>query len=134
MKTDRKNKKAREELVREGRGVAPGVAIGPAYVREAGDLQVVEYHIPASKVKAEKARLAGAAAKAVRQVGKLKAKAIGIHGLAAEELGYLLEAHLQMLNSRRLIGGIERRIETDRRNAESRSEEHTSELQSQKRN
>src|SRR3546814_7784331 len=103
MKTDRKNKKAREELVLEGLGVAPGVAIGPAYVREAGDPQVVEYHIPASKVKAEKARLAGAAAKAVRQVGKLKAKAIGIHGLAAEELGYLLEAHLQMLNSRRLI-------------------------------
>ena len=118
MKTDKKSKKSREEVVLEGLGVAPGVAIGPAHVREAGDLQVIEYHIPAGKVKAEKARLAEAAAKAVRQVGKLKAKAIGIHGLAAEELGYLLEAHLQMLNSSRLIGGIERRIETDRRNAE----------------
>src|SRR3546814_9851960 len=30
-----------------------------------------------------------------------------------------LPIYLQMLNSRRLIGGIERRIETDRRNAES---------------
>jgi len=118
MKTDKKSKKSGEEVVLQGLGVAPGVAIGPAHVREAGDLQVVEYHIPAGKVKAEKARLAEAAAKAVRQVGKLKAKAIGIHGLAAEELGYLLEAHLQMLNSSRLIGGIERRIETDRRNAE----------------
>ena len=118
MKTDKKSKKSREEVVLEGLGVAPGVAIGPAHVREAGDLQVIEYHIPAGKVKAEKARLAEAAAKAVRQVGKLKAKAIGIHGLAAEELGYLLEAHLQMLNSSRLIGGIERRIEADRRNAE----------------
>jgi len=118
MKTDKKKKKLAEERVLEGLGVAPGVAIGPAHVREAGDLQVVEYQIPASKVKAEKARLAEAAAKAVRQVGKIKAKAIGIHGLAAEELGYLLEAHLQMLNSTRLIGGIERRIETDRRNAE----------------
>jgi phosphotransferase system enzyme I (PtsI) len=118
MKTDKKSKKSGEEVVLQGLGVAPGVAIGPAHVREAGDLQVVEYHIPAGKVKAEKARLAEAAAKAVRQVGKLKAKAIGIHGLAAEELGYLLEAHLQMLNSSRLIGGIERRIESDRRNAE----------------
>jgi phosphotransferase system enzyme I (PtsI) len=118
MKTDKKSKKSGEEVVLQGLGVAPGVAIGPAHVREAGDLQVVEYHIPAGKVKAEKARLAEAAAKAVRQVGKLKAKAIGIHGLAAEELGYLLEAHLQMLNSSRLIGGIERRIEADRRNAE----------------
>lgn len=118
MKTDKKSRKAGEEQVLEGLGVAPGVAIGPAYVRESGELQVVEYHIPASKVKAEKARLAEAAAKAVRQVGKLKIKAIGIHGLAAEELGYLLEAHLQMLNSTRLIGGIERRIEVDRRNAE----------------
>ncbi|MGF1592364.1 MAG: phosphoenolpyruvate--protein phosphotransferase [Kiloniellaceae bacterium] len=119
MKTDRKTERGGKEEVLEGLGVAPGVAIGPAYVREARDLQVVEYQVPVAKVKAEKARLAEAVAKAVRQVGKLKAKAIGIHGLAAEDLGYLLEAHLQMLNSTRLIGGIERRIETDRRNAES---------------
>ena len=118
MKTDKKTKKRREEEVLEGLGVAPGVAIGPAYVRDTGEVQVVEYQIPAGKVKAEKARLAEAVAKAVRQVGKLKVKAIGIHGLAAEELGYLLEAHQQMLNSSRLIGGIERRIENDRRNAE----------------
>ncbi|MEO3427650.1 phosphoenolpyruvate--protein phosphotransferase [Pelagibius sp. CAU 1746] len=119
MKTDKKSKKRREELVLEGLGVAPGVAIGPAHVREAGDLQVPEYQIPSSRVKAEKARLGDAIDKALRQVGKLKAKALGIHGLAAEELGYLLEAHLQMLNSSRLVGGIERRIDSDRRNAES---------------
>jgi len=87
MKTDKKTRKRREEEVLEGLGVAPGVAIGPAYVRDTGEVQVVEYQIPAGKGKAEKARLAEAAAKSVRQVGKLKAKAIGIHGLAAEELG-----------------------------------------------
>jgi len=118
MKTDKKSKKRREEQVLEGLGVAPGVAIGPAHVREAGDLQVPEYQIPAGRVKAEKARLGEAIEKALRQVGKLKAKALGIHGLAAEELGYLLEAHGQMLNSSRLVGGIERRIDSDRRNAE----------------
>ncbi|WP_193366590.1 phosphoenolpyruvate--protein phosphotransferase [Pelagibius marinus] len=118
MKTDKKSKKRREELILEGLGVAPGVAIGPAHVREAGDLQVPEYQIPAGRVKAEKVRLGEAIDKALRQVGKLKAKALGIHGLAAEELGYLLEAHGQMLNSSRLVGGIERRIDSDRRNAE----------------
>jgi phosphotransferase system enzyme I (PtsI) len=118
MKTSSKGKKRGPEQVLEGLGVAPGVAIGSAHVREAGDLQVVEYQIAASGVKPEKARLAEAIAKAVRQVGKLKVKAIGIHGLAAEELGYLLEAHLQMLNSSSLVGGIERRIEEGRRNAE----------------
>ena len=60
MKTSRKTKKRREEQVLEGLGVAPGVAIGPAHVREAGDLQVPEYQIPAGRVKAEKARLAEA--------------------------------------------------------------------------
>jgi len=119
MKTSSRTKKRGSEQVLEGLGVAPGVAIGPAHVREAGDLQVAEYLIPAGRVKEEKARLTTATAKAARQVGKLKAKALGIHGLAAEELGYLLEAHSQMLNSTRLVGGIERRIETDRRNAES---------------
>ncbi len=119
MKTSSRTKRRGSEQVLEGLGVAPGVAIGPAHVREAGDLQVAEYLIPAGRVKEEKARLTAATAKAARQVGKLKAKALGIHGLAAEELGYLLEAHSQMLNSTRLVGGIERRIETDRRNAES---------------
>jgi len=119
MKTSSKSKRRGAEQVLEGLGVAPGVAIGPAHVREAGELQVAEYLIPAGRVKEEKARLTAATAKAARQVGKLKAKALGIHGLAAEELGYLLEAHSQMLNSSRLVGGIERRIETDRRNAES---------------
>jgi phosphotransferase system enzyme I (PtsI) len=118
MKTDKTSKKRGGELVLEGLGVAPGVAIGPAHVREAGDIQVPEYQITAGKVKAEKARLGAAVAKAQRQVGKLKAKALGIHGLAAEELGYLLEAHMQMLKSSRLTGGIEQRIEKDRRNAE----------------
>ena len=51
MKTDKKSKKRGEELLLEGLGVAPGVAIGPAYVREAGDIQVPEYQIPASKVR-----------------------------------------------------------------------------------
>ena len=118
MKADSKSRRRGREQVFEGLGVSPGVGIGPAYVREAGDLHVPEYQIAANRVPREKKRFAEATAKAVRQVGKLKAKSFGIHGLAAEELGYLLDAHMQMLKSRRLIGGIEKRIEKDRRNAE----------------
>ncbi|NIA68009.1 phosphoenolpyruvate--protein phosphotransferase [Pelagibius litoralis] len=119
MKTDSKSRRRGQEQVFEGLGVSPGVGIGPAYVREAGDLHVPEYQIPVSRVSREKKRFAEATAKAIRQVGKLKAKSLGIHGLAAEELGYLLDAHLQMLKSSRLIGGIEAQIGKDRRNAES---------------
>ncbi len=118
MKTDSKNRRRGRERVFEGLGVSPGVGIGPAFVREAGDLHVPEYRIAAGRVSREKKRFEEATEKAARQVGKVKAKSLGIHGLAAEELGYLLDAHLQMLKSRRLIGGIDARIERDRRNAE----------------
>ena len=99
--------------------MAPGIAIGPAQVREAGDIPIVEYRLPAAKLAAEVSRFQDAVAQAGRQVDKLKAKAERLHGAAAEELGYLFDAHQQMLSSRRLLEGIESRIIGDRRNAES---------------
>ena len=98
--------------------MSPGVAIGPAYVRESGDVQVPEYQIPADQVAAEQARFDAAVEKASRQLGKLKAKATSLHGAAAEELGFLLDAHLQMVGSSRLLTGVRRRIERDLLNAE----------------
>ncbi len=118
MKIDKKSKPRPKERLFEGLAISPGVAIGPAHVRESGELQVPEYLIPASKVQSELERFQEAVARALRQVGKLKTKARAFHGTAAEELGYLLDAHLQMLNSSRLIGGIKSRISGDRRNAE----------------
>ena len=109
----------RPERVFEGLAVSPGVAIGPAHLRESGEIQVLEYQVPAGKVAAELERFDKATAKATRQVEKLKAKAKSFHGAAGEELGYLLEAHQQMLGSSRLLKGVTRRIEVDRLNAES---------------
>ncbi len=106
------------QRVFEGLAVSPGVAIGTAYVRESGDLQVVEYQVAAGKIEAEVQRFQEAVARSQRQVGKLQSKAKRIHGTAAEELGFLLEAHIQMLKSTSLIGGIKRRIESDCCNAE----------------
>ena len=106
------------EQVFEGLAVSPGVAIGPAYIRESGDIQVPEYEIAESQVQAEHERFDAAVAKAASQLGKLKAKASSLHGAAAEELGYLLDAHLQMVESSRLLNGVRQRIARDRINAE----------------
>ena len=111
-------KRRQKERIFEGLAVSPGVAVGPAHIRESGELSIPDYQIPEDRLEEEGARFHDAVGRAIRQVGKLKAKALSFHGAAAEELGYLLDAHLQMLNSTRLIGGIERRIADDRRNAE----------------
>ncbi len=98
--------------------MSPGVAIGPVHVRDSGDLHVAEHHIAPEEVEAEKIRFRRAVKKAERQLGKIRGKAQTLHGTAAEELGYLLDAHMQMLRSRRLLEGVEQRIAEQRLNAE----------------
>src|SRR5277367_2072546 len=51
-----------------GLGVSPGIAIGPAYLSEGGDLQVHESHIPEAEIDAERGRFTEAAAQAQDQV------------------------------------------------------------------
>jgi phosphotransferase system enzyme I (PtsI) len=106
------------ERVLTGLGVSPGIALGPAYRREGSQLTVVEYQVPRAALEGEQQRIAQALRKAETQLTKLRAKAEAVHGAAAEELGFLLEAHLQMLKSRRLGRGIMRRIVEESRNAE----------------
>ncbi|MDE1148914.1 MAG: phosphoenolpyruvate--protein phosphotransferase [Azospirillaceae bacterium] len=101
-----------------GVGVSSGIAIGPAHVVDAGALQAPEYLVPEDGVEAEVQRFAGAADKARRQVRKLKAKAAALPDSAAEEVGFLLDAHFAMLSGSRLIRGVERRVRQDRLNAE----------------
>ncbi len=111
-------KTAAPQRVFEGLAVSPGVAIGPAHLRDSGEIQVLEYKVPVAKVSAEKARFQAAVGRAKRQLAKLKSKAETYHGAAAEELGFLLDAHLQMLGSSRLLSGVEQRIGETRQNAE----------------
>ncbi|MCH7931198.1 MAG: phosphoenolpyruvate--protein phosphotransferase [Proteobacteria bacterium] len=101
-----------------GLGVSPGIAIGPAHVVEPGAIEVPTYGIDAGDVDAERARFARAVGRARKQVEKLRAKAATLPGSAAEELGYLLDAHAQMLADSRLVRGVERRISEERINAE----------------
>jgi len=124
MKTERKRDGAarrgrlRAERVFDGLGVSPGVAIGPAHVVEAGFIDVPEYAIAEDAVAAEQQRFADALAKSQRQLRKLKDKSAALHGTAAEELGFLLDARLQMLTGSRVVRGVERRIAEARVNAE----------------
>jgi phosphoenolpyruvate-protein phosphotransferase (PTS system enzyme I) len=106
------------ELRLAGLGVSPGIAIGPAYVGDGGDLPVYESHIPEAEIEAERSRFAEAVAVSVKQLRKLKAKSAGLPESAAEEIGYLLDAHLAMLSKSRLVRGVEERIGHSRINAE----------------
>src|SRR6516165_7387490 len=101
-----------------GLGVSPGIAIGPAYIAEGGELPVRESHLPESGIETERARFAEAIAVSLKQLRKVKAKAAELPESAAEEVGYLLDAHLAMLSNSRLVRGVDRRIARTRINAE----------------
>jgi phosphotransferase system enzyme I (PtsI) len=123
MKPERKRESAkrgrlRAERVFDGLGVSQGIAIGPAHVVEAGYIDVPEYAIAEDAVAAEQERFADAVARSQRQLKKLKEKSAALHGTAAEELGFLLDAGLQMLTGSRVVRGVERRIADERINAE----------------
>jgi len=101
----------------DGLGVSPGVAIGTAFVND-DNVSVPEYQLQADQVDAELQRFAAAVTLSSKQLRKLKGKSEGLPGAAKEEAGYLLDAHLHMLGNSRLIRGVERRIRSDRINAE----------------
>jgi phosphotransferase system enzyme I (PtsI) len=101
-----------------GLPVSPGIAIGPAHIAEEGDLPVAESQIPEGEIEAERDRFAQAVAVSLKQLRKVKAKAAVLPDSAAEEVGYLLDAHLAMLSNSRLVRGVDQRIARARINAE----------------
>jgi phosphoenolpyruvate-protein phosphotransferase (PTS system enzyme I) len=122
MRIDEAEGEARQaaaaERILSGFGVSPGIAIGPAHVAEGGALPVRERHLPEAEVDAERRRFAEAVAVSLKQLRKLKAKSSVLPESAAEEVGYLLDAHLAMLSNSRLVRGAEERIGRARINAE----------------
>ena len=101
-----------------GLGVSPGLALGTAHVSDLAALSVPEYGIAAGQIAAELDRFDGAVALSRHQLLKLKEKSAALHGPAAEEVGYLLDAHLAMLTHSRLIRGVVARIQGQAINAE----------------
>src|SRR5215204_4356034 len=101
-----------------GIGVSPGIAIGPAYIGERGDLPVSETPIAETNIDAERDRFADAVAVSTKQLRKLKTRATALPGSASDEIGFLLDAHLAMLANSRLVRGVNQRIARQRINAE----------------
>ncbi|HKW54588.1 MAG TPA: phosphoenolpyruvate--protein phosphotransferase [Stellaceae bacterium] len=111
-------KPEKRERVLHGLGVSPGIALGPAFVSDDGEVAVPDYRVAADQLEAERARFAAAVAAALKQLRKLKGKSTSLPDSAAEEMGYLLDAHIAMLTNSRLVRGVERRISEDGVNAE----------------
>jgi phosphotransferase system enzyme I (PtsI) len=114
----RRGEDGREEKVFEGLGVSSGIAIGAAYVRETGAVEVPEYCITRDHLSDEISRFRDAVARTRRQIQRLMSKVKDLPPATAEEISYLLEAHMHMLMGSRLMRGVERRINEDRINAE----------------
>ena len=101
----------------QGIGVSEGYGFGKAHFIDDGTTHAPLYKItdPAK----EYARFDKALNTTMGSLDKLKqAASSGLRGEAAEEIGYILEAHTQMLRSGRLIEGIKKRIKAKLVNAE----------------
>ncbi|MED5575728.1 MAG: phosphoenolpyruvate-utilizing N-terminal domain-containing protein [Pseudomonadota bacterium] len=126
MKTEPNSE--RQELFFDGVGVAAGIAIGPAHVVESGALNVPEYRIQRKQVDSEIARFQAAIENSRNQIETLRSKTRKLPPAVAEELGFLLDAHMQMLAGSRLVRGVEQRIEQDRLNAEAAVQSEISQI------
>lgn len=111
-----------------GLGVSRGIAIGPAHVAESGSLDVPNYRIADDGIEAEIERFTAAVSYAQKQIDKLRTQAEKLPGSAAEELGYLLQAHGQMLEGSRLVRGVEARIRDQGINAEAAVSQEVAEI------
>ena len=60
-----------------GLGVSPGIAIGPAYIGEGGDLPVRESHLPEGEIDAERSRFAEAIAVSLTPVAQTQDQSRG---------------------------------------------------------
>ncbi|HUK06586.1 MAG TPA: phosphoenolpyruvate--protein phosphotransferase [Stellaceae bacterium] len=108
----------RPERELHGLGVAPGIAIGPAFISEDGEPPVAERRIESGEVARERQRFDAAVQVSLKQLKKLRVKAASLPESAAKEMVELLEAHQAMLTNSRLVRGVERRIGEEHVNAE----------------
>ncbi len=107
------------ERVFEGQPVGAGISIGVVHRYDSrAVVQVRERRIPLTKIRVEQHRLLEAATKAAEYVSDLQSQAQRMNSAAGEELGYILDAHLQMLSGSRLVRGVQKRIASERINAE----------------
>src|SRR6267154_13922 len=81
-----------KEHILKGIGVSPGIAIGLAYIGDRGELPVSESRIDEPQIEHERARFAEAVSTSIKQLRKLKTRAMALPGSAAEEIGETFSA------------------------------------------
>lgn len=119
MKSDTTSPVQGKQRVFGGVPAGQGIAIGTVYRHDSRfNVHVREMRIPEQRIEREQRRLSGAARRAIQEIDQLQIQAKKLPGAASEELGYLLDAYQQMLKGSRLIRGVEKRIASDRINAE----------------
>lgn len=104
-----------KNIVLEGIGGSPGIAIGKAYLVEKGNVDIVDkYYINPERVQAEVERFKDAVAQSKKELLKI------IEELPQEyrENAYILDAHLMLLKDKMIYRSTIERIEKDKINSE----------------
>jgi phosphotransferase system enzyme I (PtsI) len=99
----------------EGVGVSEGIAIGRAVVLAKSPIELFRIPIEKDDVEGELERFRGACEEARQEIGRNR---VGVGKLYGEELAAIFEAHWLLLADKAFLGAIEKRIESDRVNAE----------------
>lgn len=127
MRTETRNAKRKTSRL-QGLAIAPGIAIGPAFIADLGAAPVPEYSIKAKQVTDECKRFTTCVARSRRQIAALSRKTASLPAETRDEMVNLLDAHRQMLKDSRLVRGVHRRIGETKVNAESAVAAEVSEL------
>ncbi len=104
-----------EDGTRQGIGVSPGFAVGPAYVLERSRTPVTEKTLPAGEERPELGRLAEAVERARGELVDLKARADKALGSGVAQI---FDAQILLLEDPMFLGEVERRVRERRQNAE----------------
>ena len=110
--------RGKRERTFKGLAAAPGIAIGKAYVSFGRHIEVQEYVVAKTKIRGELKRLDAAVNVARRQITSLQERAAGMRGTTGDELVFLFDAYLAMLDGSRIVRGARSIIEEERINAE----------------
>jgi phosphotransferase system enzyme I (PtsI) len=98
-----------------GLGASDGIAVGRAVVVVRGALEVFRIPIPEADIQRELGRFRSACEETRREIERNRS---GIDRLFGEELGAIFAAHVLLLADKTFLGEVERKISSDRVNAE----------------
>lgn len=116
------------EKVLKGLPAAPGIAIGLVHIHLNRLDRIPVYRVRSTDIDSEVKRFEEAVERSLHQLQKLQVRAQHLPASASDELDYLLDAHINILTSRRLTDVVRARILNLKINAEAAVESGVGEL------